>query len=311
MTARLALQIANPQQTCKSQRTARIGCLTLSLLFYFADAGFQGLQGEVGLLFVDDQRRGEADSVGAGAEDEQALVEGEVDDRAAQVGGFFLSALVADDFDADHETAAANVAHDFEFFGPVGHAREEIVAHAARVLFVLGFDEFHGGERGGDAHGIAAERAAVRAGLPGVHDAAARDECAEGHAAGDALGATENVRLDAGMLAGTPLARAAHAALHFVDHEHDAVLAANALEFLQEELRRGDVATFALDRLDHNGGDFLRIKEALEDLALERFEDFGAACFGAVTVFAAVGIRVGNVLDAGEERAEAFALRGF
>src|SRR5712691_7718270 len=178
------------------------------------------------------------------------------------------------------------------------------------VVFVLSFDQIHRCERGGDADGIAAEGRAVRAGLPGVHDAAARDEGAEWHSAGDAFGAAEDVWLDAGMLGGPPLAGTTHAGLHFVDDEHDAVLAADALQFLQEEFWRGDVAAFALDGLDDDGGDFLGIEEALEDLALERFEDFGAASFGGVAVLAAVRIRIRDVLDAGEERAETFALGG-
>ncbi len=122
----------------------------------------------------------------------------------------------------------------------------------------------------------------------GVHDAAARDEGAERHAAGDAFGAAKNVWFDAGVVGGPPLAGAPHSGLHFVDHEHNAVLAADALEFLQEEFWRGNVAAFALDGLDDDGGDFLGIEEALEDLALKRFEDFSAASFGSVTVLAAV-----------------------
>src|SRR4029077_4359819 len=188
---------------------------------------------------------------------------------------------------ADHEAAAADVADDFELLGPIGHFGEEIVAHGARVLFVLGFDEVHGREGGGYADGIAAEGRAVGAGLPGIHDGASRDEGAEGHAAGDAFGAAKNVRFDAGVFGGPPLAGAAHTGLHFVDHEHDDVLAAEALEFLKEEFWRGDVAAFALDGLDDDGGDFLGIEEALEDLSLEGFEDFGATGFGVVAVFTA------------------------
>src|SRR6267378_4917238 len=110
-------------------------------------------------------------------------MEGGVYYGVAEVGGFFFGALIANDFYSDHQAAAADVADDFELFGPVGHFGEEIVAHAARVLFVLGFDQIHRRERGGDADGITAEGCAVRARLPGVHDAAARDESAEGHAA--------------------------------------------------------------------------------------------------------------------------------
>src|SRR5260370_6647686 len=280
---------ASSSDALRNDNLDSMACLLkLAFAFYFADAGFQGLQGEVGLFLVDQQRRREADRVGASAENEQAFVEGGVDDGIAQIGCFFLGALVADDFHADHQTPATDVAYDFEFFGPVGHFGEEIVAHAAGILFVLRFDEVHRCQRSGDADRVAAEGCAVGAWLPSVHDAAARDERAEWHAAGDALGAAEDVGLDAGVLRGPPLPGAPHTGLYFVDDQHNAVLAANALQLLQEEFLRSDVATFALDWLDYDGGDFLGIEEALEDLTLERFEDFGAAGFGSVTVIAAV-----------------------
>jgi len=162
----------------------------------------------------------------------------------------------------------------------------------------------------GYADGIAAECGAVRAGLPGVHDAGTSHECAEGHAAGDAFGAAQNVWLDAGVFGGPPLTGAAHAGLHFVQNERMPCWRQDALQFLQEEFRRGYVAAFALYGLDYDGGDFLGIEEALEDLALERFQDFRATGFGGVVVRAAVRVGIGNVLDAGEKRAEALALRG-
>src|SRR5260221_12736487 len=87
---------------------------SLGFLFYFADAGFEGLQGEVGLLFVDHERRREADGVGAGAEDEQAFVERQIDYGIAEGGGFFLGALVVDDFEADHQPPGADLADRYE-----------------------------------------------------------------------------------------------------------------------------------------------------------------------------------------------------
>ena len=50
-----------------------------------------------------------------------------------------------------------------------------------------------------------------------------------------------------------------------------------------------------------DGGDFLGIEEALEDLALKRFQDFGAAGVSGVVMRAAVGVGIGDVLDSGEE----------
>src|SRR5438445_6498815 len=113
------------------------------------------------------------------------------------------------------------------------------------------------------------------------------------------------------MIAGPPLPRASHSRLHFVHDEHDAVLSADALQFLQEELRRGHVPAFALDGLDDDAGDVLRIEQTLENLAFELFEDFRAAGLRGVAVRAAIGVRVRNMLDATEQRAESLALRGF
>ena len=52
---------------------------------------------------------------------------------------------------------------------------------------------------------------------------------------------------------GPPLAGAADAALHFVDDEQDAVLVADAAQFLHEDGGRDHVAALALDGLDEDG----------------------------------------------------------
>ncbi len=108
-----------------------------------------------------------------------------------------------------------------------------------------------------------------------------------------------------------PFSCAAHAGLDFVGDKHDAVLATNALEFLQEEVGSNDVAAFALNRLDDDAGDFLGIKEAFEDLLFEYLKDFRAAGFRSVAEGAAIGVRKRNVLDAGKQSAKTLALRGF
>ena len=108
----------------------------------------------------------------------------------------------------------------------------------------------------------------MRSGLP-VHDAGWREDCTERHAAGDAFRTADNVRLNSGELMRPPFSGAAHAGLHFVGDQHDAVLAANALQLLQEEVRRNDVPAFALNGLDDDSSDFLGVKQALENLLLE------------------------------------------
>ena len=52
-----------------------------------------------------------------------------------------------------------------------------------------------------------------------------------------------------------PLAGAAHAALHFVEHQQPAVLVADAAHFLQVAHGRRPDPAFALDHLEEHGDD--------------------------------------------------------
>ena len=161
--------------------------------------------------------------------------EGEIHDGVAQVRGSFLSALIADDFDADHQAAAANITYDFELLRPTSKASEKVFAHATGIFEILAFNQLCGCQSSGDADRISAEGCSVSSRLP-VHDAGWRKERAERHAAGNAFRAADDVWLYAGELMRPPLSSAAHAGLDFVGDEHDAVLAANALKLLQEEI---------------------------------------------------------------------------
>src|SRR5690606_5971267 len=59
---------------------------------------------------------------------------------------------------------------------------------------------------------------------------------ADGHARAQALGQGHDVRLDAGVLVGEPLAGAADATLHLVEHEQPVLLVAELAQALQEFL---------------------------------------------------------------------------
>ena len=147
------------------------------------------------------------------------------------------------------------------------------------------------------------------AGLP-VHDFGARHADAERHAGGDALGHADDVGLDAGVLDGPPLAGAAGAGLHFIGDEEDAVLVADAAQFLHEDGGSDDVAALALDGLDEDGGDFFGRERGLEELL---FDVAGAAegegfFFLRAAGTAAIGVGVADVGDAGDERGEAAPL---
>ena len=94
----------------------------------------------------------------------------------------------------------------------------------------------------------------------------AGDDRAERHAAGDALGQADDVRLDAPVLDGEHLAGAAHAGLHFVGDQQDAVLVAQLAQLAMELRRRHEVAAFALDRLDEDRRHFVRRDRAVEEV---------------------------------------------
>ena len=72
---------------------------------------------------------------------------------------------------------------------------------------------------------------------------------ADGHARAQALGQRHHIREDAGPLVRKPLAGAAHAALHLVNHQQPVALVAQRAHLAQViHVRRID-ATFTLDRL--------------------------------------------------------------
>ncbi len=191
-----------------------------------------------------------------------------VDDAVAQIRGALLGLLVPDDFDADHEAFAANVAHDAELAGPATQASQQIIAHAPGVFHVFVLDQSQGRERRGNADGISAEGRGMGARGP-IHDAGGRNGRGKRQAGSDALGNTNDVGLNPGVIAGPPLAGAAHAALNLVGDQQDAVLAADVLQLDQKFARRRDVAAFALNRLDDNGRDFFRVDNLAEELVLD------------------------------------------
>src|ERR1700742_1829102 len=75
------------------------------------DALFEDVEGDVGLVLVDDEGWTEADAGFAAAEDEKAALEGEIDDLVAHGTGGGAGLLVLHDLDADHESATAYIAY--------------------------------------------------------------------------------------------------------------------------------------------------------------------------------------------------------
>src|SRR6185312_3636707 len=183
---------------------------------------------DVGLFFGHDERRGDTDGAGAASEKQDAAFEGEFQNAVALFGRSGPGLFIGDDFYADHEATAADIAHQFVFCGPISEALEHVVANFGGVFQqALVFDHVERSESSGQADGIASEGGGVGAGDP-VHDFGAAHGDAERHAGGNALGDADDIGLDAGMLDGPPLSGAARAALHFVHNQQNSVAVADA-----------------------------------------------------------------------------------
>src|SRR5437762_2077999 len=111
-----------------------------------------------------------------------------------------------------------------------------------------------GGASRGAAHGIATKRRTVRTGLP-LHDRFFGDDRADRHSTSQPLRGQQNIRLNPFVFTRPHLPGAAHAALHLVADEQDAVAIADRAQVLQVARRRDDVAALSLDRLDENRRD--------------------------------------------------------
>src|SRR5690242_8698975 len=72
----------------------------------------------------------------------------------------------------------------------------------------------------------------------------------------DGLPEHQNIRLHAEMLDRPHLAGAIEPHLYFIDHQQDAVLVQDLLQFAEEVHRRHDIAAGALDCLDIEGREF-------------------------------------------------------
>ena len=157
---------------------------------------------------------------------------------------------------------------------------------AERLGEIFFDDDAERGAGHGAGQRIAAEGAAVVAGVEEAEDLARAEHGGDGiEAAGERLADDEHVGLDALVLVGEELAGAAEAGLDLVGDEQDAVLLADGGGVFEEAVGRHEDAGLALDGLDEEGGGVGR--------------DGGAQ---------GGGIAEGDDLEAGREGAEAVAV---
>jgi ParB family chromosome partitioning protein len=99
--------------------------------------------------------------------------------------------------------------------------------------------------------------------------------------------------------------------LYLVADQEDAVAIAQRAQLAEIARGRDDVAAFPLDRLDEDRRDAVRRYVLGEQLPLDPRHAAHRARRLAATVFAAIAIAVGNVIDLRKERPESAALDGF
>ena len=92
-------------------------------------------------------------------------------------------------------------------------------------------------------------------GVEGVPALFARQEAAEGEAAGNALGEAHNVRRDAELLVAEQRPGATDARLDLVDEEQPVPLGAEVRHLADVVRVQGVHAALALDQLQHHGAD--------------------------------------------------------
>src|SRR5208282_1129107 len=95
------------------------------------------------------------------------------------------------------------------------------------------------------------------------------DGDAERHAAGNAFGTADDVRLNISVLNGPHFAGASAARLHFIGHEQNAVLVTDTAQLTQEYGGSGNISTFALHGFNEDRRTLFRRNSGLEDFLLE------------------------------------------
>ena len=138
----------------------------------------------------------------------------------------------------------------------------QVVAHLRHVLRdALLLQRVQRGVRGGYGQVAAAERGAVQPRLEDLGHFRARRAGTHGEATGDALRRAHDVGQQVGMLVSERIrAGAVDAALHLVADEQRTVVMRQLQRRLQVLLRQRVHAAFALDGLQQDGGDAVRMR---------------------------------------------------
>src|SRR5436309_2632218 len=211
------------------------------------------------LLFADHKRRVDADRGRVRHRDQaapQALLVERLGDGLRER---FLRRPVADELDAEHQPAAAHLAHAPVFFlqrlEPGEHDLADALGVGDEVLFE---DDLERGEprRGGERVAAIARGAGTRVG-PGLAsgDRVRGDHAGERKSPAHALADGHDVRNHAVVLRAPHGTGPAESRQHLVGDQERPVLARDRLDRAKEPLRRHHVAGRALDGLDDDRAD--------------------------------------------------------
>ncbi len=223
-----------------------------------------------------------------GAESEDVFLGG-VDDESECEGIFYDGGGVGDgEFDAEHETLAADVFDEsggvFEVADSVDGDLAEACGGGGELVFVEGFKD-SGGDGGADR--VSAQGAAVGAGLQVCGQFGSGEHAADGDSAADGFTEGKDIGCDASVLMGEVFAGASAAGPDFVEDEGEVMAVAEVADS-GEVIVSGDIhSAFALDG----------------------FNDDGAG-FGIDGLFEGGEVVEGDMDEAGDEGVEAFLVIG-
>ena len=182
--------------------------------------------------------------------------------------------------------------------------------HRLRPLQKGGFPNHFDGLNGGHARNrVGAIRAAQAAGMGRIHDVRSAGHGRNRQARPQRFGRGHQIGRDAIMLHRKQLARPPKARLNLVRNHHNAVLVANFPNATHEAGRRRHKTTFALHRLNHNGGHIVGV-----NLGNQRIVELADAKIHILLLVhrrgAAVQIGEGQAVNLGRERPEPFLEEG-
>ena len=248
----------------------------------------QNIASLLGQFLAEVDGRQQADHRAVRAVDQQLSLQTRLDDRCGFDG----------QLDADHRPANANFANQValaaEFFEPLAE-------HFAQPLGgreqLLPLDRVDASQASPGRDRIAAEGGGMHARPQAGRQFGLGQHRSGGQTAADRIGEREDIGRDAHGLIGKPLAAAAAAALHLVEHQEQFMLVGQFPQAGQESLRRGADTRFALDGLDQDRrglvvdepGRRLQVAEGgVDESGHERTKPFVQARLGVAVVAANV-----------------------